>query len=76
MEGNIDIILYGKKVDVTRWAVSHPGGRAILETFHNRDATEQFEAMHSHEAKLQLLNTFLPKSPILSLSPCTAAPAS
>jgi len=64
--GEIEIILYGKKVNVSTWAKSHPGGKTILATFHNRDATEQFEAMHSSDAKKQLFSIFLPKSPQFS----------
>lgn len=73
MEDNIEIILYGKKVNVNNWAKSHPGGKVILQAFHHRDATEQFEAMHSSEAKQQLFTTFLPKSPLLSSLPKTPA---
>jgi len=47
----IQIILYGKLVDVSSWAKKHPGGVKILRIFHQRDATEQFEAFHSEKAK-------------------------
>eukprot|EP00026_Physarum_polycephalum_P008737 Phypoly_transcript_08837.p1 GENE.Phypoly_transcript_08837~~Phypoly_transcript_08837.p1 ORF type:complete len:455 (+),score=83.90 Phypoly_transcript_08837:106-1365(+) len=62
----IQVVLYGKVVNCSKWAGSHPGGDAILKSFHNRDATDQFEAMHSPEAKQQLEKYFLPKSPSVS----------
>lgn len=68
MARKVEVILYGKKVNLGSWAKYHPGGQVILETFHNRDATEQFESMHSAEAKQLLFTTFLPKSPLLSSS--------
>lgn len=37
-----------------------------MKAFNERDATEQFEAMHSDVAKKQLFSNFLPKSPSLS----------
>lgn len=68
----IQVILYGKLVNVSNWASSHPGGVQVMKTFNNRDATEQFEAMHSREAKLQLANVFLPKSPV-AVAPSASA---
>jgi len=53
-------------VNVGKCAGSHPGGKAILQSFHNRDATDQFEAMHSPDAKQQLTKFFLPKSPTVA----------
>lgn len=44
--------LFGKRVDVTRWASSHPGGKKILAIFRDRDATEQFTAMHTKDARV------------------------
>ena len=37
-----EVYLYGKRVDVTRFLHSHPGGAKALKIFANRDATEQF----------------------------------
>ena len=38
----IEVDIYGKRIDVTRFQRSHPGGAKILKIFHQRDATEQF----------------------------------
>jgi fatty acid desaturase len=62
MGKHITVTLHGKCVDLSHWANSHPGGRAILEAFNGRDATEQFEAMHSDDARSMLTSTFLPKA--------------
>ncbi|KJE94325.1 delta-8 desaturase [Capsaspora owczarzaki ATCC 30864] len=59
--GPLFIHLYGKRVNVTNWLSKHPGGRKVLHVFQDRDATEQFEAMHSKEARKQL-DGFLNKS--------------
>lgn len=48
------VILYKKRVDVTKWSRYHPGGTKVLRIFENRDATMQFEAAHSQEAKKKL----------------------
>eukprot|EP00753_Platysulcus_tardus_P016775 PLAT6031.1.p2 GENE.PLAT6031.1~~PLAT6031.1.p2 ORF type:complete len:460 (+),score=195.15 PLAT6031.1:67-1380(+) len=56
------VILYGKSVDVGSFASRHPGGRKVLHIFHNRDATEQFEAFHSTKAT-KMMQAFLKKSP-------------
>lgn len=55
-EKSLMIIVRGKRLDVTRWAAHHPGGSEILEVFRERDATEQFLAMHSKEACRMLDN--------------------
>lgn len=38
----IEVDLYGKRIDVTKFQRAHPGGAKILRIFHHRDATEQF----------------------------------
>eukprot|EP00732_Lithocolla_globosa_P001685 Lithocolla_globosa_v1_NODE_897_length_3115_cov_8.205229.p1 type:complete len:402 gc:universal NODE_897_length_3115_cov_8.205229:1657-2862(+) len=48
------VILEGKNVDVSQWQRFHPGGAKVLKIFENRDATEQFYAMHSKKAISQL----------------------
>jgi hypothetical protein len=48
------IIVRGQSLDVSRWAPLHPGGSSILRRFADRDATEQFAAMHSPAAFRQL----------------------
>ena len=47
----LKVILYGKVVDLTKWAKFHPGGMKPLLVFKNRDATEIFEAYHSPAAQ-------------------------
>ena len=46
----LKIILNGRLLDVTRWAERHPGGDAVMRVFADRDATDQFYAMHSKVA--------------------------
>ncbi len=42
-----EVIIDGKRVDVTAWYKRHPGGTKVLRIFKDRDATEQFNAYHS-----------------------------
>ena len=49
-----NVILHGKRLVVGNWLQRHPGGDKVLRIFHNRDATEQFEATHSEYAKKKL----------------------
>ena len=51
--GPMYVHLHGKRVDVSRWASQHPGGKKILAIFRDRDATEQFTAMHSKDAQVR-----------------------
>eukprot|EP00962_Isochrysis_galbana_P042650 scaffold16011_cov126-Isochrysis_galbana.AAC.7 len=44
---SLNVHLYGKAVDVSKFAQTHPGGAKALRIFDNRDATEQFEMYHS-----------------------------
>ena len=59
-----EVILYGKRVDVTNFIHRHPGGSKVLRIFKNRDATEQFEAYHSVDCARKWLKT-LPQRDIL-----------
>mmetsp|Transcript_24331 Transcript_24331/g.34035 ORF Transcript_24331/g.34035 Transcript_24331/m.34035 type:complete len:1069 (+) Transcript_24331:98-3304(+) len=58
-----EVILYGKRVNVTSFIRKHPGGTKVLHIFRNRDATEQFEAYHSNHAHNWLKG--LPKRDLL-----------
>ncbi|EOD09827.1 hypothetical protein EMIHUDRAFT_216445 [Emiliania huxleyi CCMP1516] len=48
----LTVYLYGKAVDVSKFAKLHPGGAKALRIFNNRDATEQFEMYHSPAGSL------------------------
>ena len=41
------IALHGRVYDVTTFAPSHPGGASILHKFAGKDATEEFDQLHS-----------------------------
>jgi fatty acid desaturase len=62
---NAVIQLFGNDVDVSSWQDKHPGGRKLLKIFHNRDATQQFIAIHRGDTALNILKS-LPKKPSLS----------
>ena len=47
----VEVYLFGKRVDVTKFLRSHPGGSKALKIFQNRDATEQFLSYHSPKAR-------------------------
>lgn len=47
LEEPVNVYLYGKTVDVSKFIHKHPGGAKALRIFQNRDATEQFEMYHS-----------------------------
>jgi fatty acid desaturase (delta-4 desaturase) len=50
-------IQFGSKMlNVTKWVEVHPGGSSVIRVFKDRDAQEQFMAMHSETAKRQLKN--------------------
>ena len=61
----VEVYLYGKRVDVTRFLRSHPGGAKALKIFKDRDATEQFVMYHSPAAtkKMQLMAQNAPPAP-------------
>ncbi len=50
----LKILIRGRILDVSRWALKHPGGASVLRCFTDRDAAEQFAAMHSPAAMRQL----------------------
>merc|ERR1719231_1244894 len=50
----LEVYLFGKVVDVTKFSRVHPGGTKALKIFRNRDATEQFIMYHSPEAHKKL----------------------
>ena len=56
------IRLFDQDVDVSQWQDSHPGGRKLFKIFENRDATQQFVAIHKgNQARLILKK--LPQTP-------------
>lgn len=57
----VHVVLYGKRVDVTRFQKSHPGGSKVFRIFKDRDATEQFESYHSKRA-IKMMEGMLHKS--------------
>jgi len=61
----VEVYLFGKVVDVTKFQRSHPGGAKALKIFQNRDATEQFIMYHSPAAhkKLELMSRGAPDAP-------------
>lgn len=70
----IHIALDNKLYDLTHFAEVHPGGREILEDFHETDASQAFYAIHSKDAAKMLdklkhrelpPNERLPKRPYL-----------
>mmetsp|Transcript_20072 Transcript_20072/g.30055 ORF Transcript_20072/g.30055 Transcript_20072/m.30055 type:complete len:1056 (-) Transcript_20072:132-3299(-) len=58
-----EVILFGKRVNVSGFLKKHPGGSKVLRIFRDRDATEQFEAYHSDRAYRWL--KALPKRDVL-----------
>lgn len=66
------IILYGKRVDVSRFASRHPGGSKVFRIFRERDCTEQFEMYHSKRA-VAMMEGMLKKSE--DASPGTPLPS-
>jgi fatty acid desaturase len=58
----IIIQLFGNDVDVSQWLHKHPGGKKLLKIFQNRDATQQFVAIHKGPAAMKTLQS-LPKKP-------------
>lgn len=59
------IQLFGNDVDVSSWQDKHPGGRKLLKIFNNRDATQQFTAIHRGDSALKILK-MLPQTPSLN----------
>lgn len=58
---SVSIHLFGAEVDVTEWQDKHPGGRKLLKIFQNRDATQQFLAIHKGEAASKMLKSMAQK---------------
>jgi len=61
----VEVHLFGKRVDVTHFLRKHPGGAKALKIFKDRDATEQFLMYHSPEAtkKMHLMARNAPPAP-------------
>lgn len=60
------IHLFGDAVDVTAFEASHPGGRKLLKIFENRDASQQFSAIHKGTQAKNILKS-MPKTPIVKV---------
>jgi len=58
---SVHVVLYGKRVDVTKFQKAHPGGSKVFRIFQERDATEQFESYHSPKA-IKMMEGMLKKS--------------
>jgi len=52
----IQIVIENKLYDVTKFAKIHPGGKTILEQYHNCDATDYFYSIHSQQSRKMLKN--------------------
>jgi len=67
---SVEVFLFGKRVDVSKFARTHPGGAKALRIFQNRDATEQFLMYHSPAAhkKLELMSRNAPDAPADAMS--------
>ncbi len=51
-DNNEDVLvikLFGEHIDVSSWLGRHPGGRKLLNMFRDRDASQQFAAIHKGE---------------------------
>jgi len=49
------LTIEGRLLDVTQWAKAHPGGSQILQQYHGKDATAEFEKVgHSKKARAML----------------------
>ena len=61
----LPITIDGTTYDVSAWVNHHPGGADIIENYRNRDATDVFMVMHSHDAlnKLKRMPVMEPTSP-------------
>jgi len=66
----VEVYLFGKRVDVSRFMHAHPGGAKALRIFQNRDATEQFRMYHSPGAlkKLEVMSRMAPDAPAAAMS--------
>eukprot|EP00310_Coccolithus_braarudii_P016686 CAMPEP_0183350568 /NCGR_PEP_ID=MMETSP0164_2-20130417/20537_1 /TAXON_ID=221442 /ORGANISM="Coccolithus pelagicus ssp braarudi, Strain PLY182g" /LENGTH=412 /DNA_ID=CAMNT_0025522531 /DNA_START=42 /DNA_END=1280 /DNA_ORIENTATION=+ len=61
----LNVYLYGKSIDISKFIHKHPGGAKALHIFQNRDATEQFEMYHSPVAHkmMQAMSKDAPDAP-------------
>ncbi|CAJ1942338.1 unnamed protein product [Cylindrotheca closterium] len=53
------LTIQGNQYNMTAWAKAHPGGSAILQRFHNQDATEAFYATGHSQGAIDMLQDFL-----------------
>jgi L-lactate dehydrogenase (cytochrome) len=49
-------VVEGKVFDCTEWLADHPGGKAIIMGVAGKDATKQFNALHSKRTKKKLMD--------------------
>jgi len=54
------LALYGKVFDVTKFLDAHPGGKGILLSMAGKDATSEFENIHSSSGGFSLVNKWMP----------------
>jgi fatty acid desaturase len=54
--------LFGHDVDTSEWENRHPGGKKLLRIFENRDATQQFLAIHKGDVARQMLKSLPQKA--------------
>lgn len=64
--GDAWMILHGQVLDVTQWALEHPGGAKLIHDNAGKDASKLFDAMHSTKGGFALIDKFsIPKLGIL-----------
>jgi fatty acid desaturase len=66
------IRLFDHDVDVEEWQHKHPGGNKLLKIFENRDATQQFVAIHKGKTAMKMFNS-MPKVKSTAPTKLTAA---
>lgn len=62
------LIIEGKVFDCTEWLTDHPGGKAIILGVGGKDATKQFNALHSKRTHKKLMEKgkFAPQVGVLA----------
>lgn len=55
-DSQILVVIDNKLYDLTKFSKIHPGGRSILENYHNCDATDYFYSIHSVNSRKMLKN--------------------